>query len=202
MNVAIEASVRRDQALASSGHAVDAAALAPPGVIPATDNRDHPGYAVGNTAHINLNTIWSLQPGLLWREANFVGEIAWNRRLSCQTTCAALDPNATRDAVSVRAVFEPTYRQVVSGLDLGVPIGVGYTFKGSRSSLGPAFPPEDGGDFTLGLNGVYEQAWRFSLAYTRFFGTAGTLLDASQSFSYRQTRADRDFLALTVRRSF
>lgn len=202
MNVSVEASVRRNQALASSGHAADASALAPPGVMALTDNRDNPGYAVGNTAHINLNTIWSLEPSALWREANFVGEIAWNRRLSCQINCAALDPHSTRDAVSLRAVFEPTYRQVLPGLDLGVPIGIGYTPKGSRSVMGPAFPPEGGGDLTLGLNGVYEQAWKFSLAYTHFFGKAGTLLDATQSFSYQQTRKDRDFISFSVRRSF
>lgn len=202
VNVAAEASVRHNQALASSGHAADASALAPPGVIPVTDNSNNPGYAVGNTAHINVSTIWTLEPSSLWREANFVGEIAWNRLLGCHINCAALDPNATRDAVSVRAVFEPTYRQVVPGLDLSVPIGIGYTPNGSRSSLGPAFPPEGGGDLTLGLNGVYAQTWRFSVAYTHFFGNAATLLDATQSFSYQQTRKDRDFLLFSVRRSF
>lgn len=201
MNLAAEASVRKNQALASSGHAVDLSALG----APATDNRNNPAYAVGDTGHVNVSTIWSLEPSPLWREALFIGELAWNRLLSCTKSCAALDPNATRDAVSVRMVFEPTYRQVVPGLDLGIPIGLGWTPKGSRSSLGPvAFPAEAGGDFTIGLNGTYNQAWKFNLAYTRFFGTAGPLLDNAQapSFTYQQSRKDRDFLSLTVRRSF
>lgn len=209
VNVAAEASVRNNQALSSSGNAADASALAPPGVIPATDNRDNPGYAVGRTAHLNVSTIWSLQPSVLWREALFIGEIAWNRMLSCEKSCDALDRNATRDATSLRAVFEPTYRQVIPGLDLGVPVGIGYTPYGSRSSLGPfATPPEGGGDWTIGLNGVYEQVWRFNLAYTHFFGPAGTLLDmpttpgVNPAFTYQQTRADRDFVSLNVRRSF
>jgi hypothetical protein len=209
VNVAVEASLRRNQALAST-HASDASGLAPPGVIPASDNSGNPAYAIGNTAHANASVIWSLEPSALWREASLVGEIAWNRLLSCRINCvsvapgvaAALDPNATRDAVSLRAVFEPTYRQVVSGLDLGFPLGVGYTPKGSRSIMGPSFPAENGGDITLGVNGVYEQVWRFSVAYTHFAGSAGTLLDATQSFSYQQARKDRDFLALNVRRSF
>jgi hypothetical protein len=158
---------------------------------------------VGNTAHLNVSSIWSLQPSALWREALFIGEVAWNRLLSCTLHCASLDPRATRDALSLRMVFEPTYRQVVPGLDLGIPIGLGWTPKGSRSALGPfAFPAEGGGDFTLGLNGTYNQAWKFNLAYTHFFGTAAPLLDASRSFSYGQSRKDRDFIALTVRRSF
>lgn len=209
VNVAVEASVRRNQSLASSGHAVDASTLAPPGVIPASDNRDNPAYAVGNTAHANVSAIWSLEPSALWREALFIGELAWNRLLHCEKSCGALDPNATRDAVSLRAVFEPQYRQLMPGLDLGVPIGLGWTPKGSRSVIGPfAYPAEDGGDFTLGLNGTYEQVWRFNVAYTHFFGKAATLLDlpadpsVPPSFTYQQSRRDRDFLSLTLRRSF
>lgn len=197
VNLAAEGSVRENQALASGGHASDVSGL--------SNNTNNPAYAVGKTGHLNVSTIWALQPSALWREALLVGEIAWNRLLSCDKSCSALDPNATRDAVSMRAVFEPTYRQVVPGLDLSVPFGVGYTPYGSRSSLGPfSTPPEGGGDWTLGLSGVYEQVWRFNLAYTHFFGPSGTLLDSAQvpSYTYLQTRADRDFVSLTVRRSF
>lgn len=202
MNLAAEASLRRNQSLASAGIAADVSG-ALPFPIPANDNGGNPAYAVGNTAHINLSSIWSLQPSALWREAVFLGEIAWNRLLNCKLSCDALDPRATRDAVSLRAVFEPSYRQVISGLDIGVPIGVGWTPKGSRSSLGPvAYPAENGGDFTIGLNGTYEQVWKFNVAYTQFFGSAGPLLDANRSFTYQQSRRDRDFVSLTVRRSF
>ncbi|MEA3393207.1 MAG: DUF1302 family protein [Pseudomonadota bacterium] len=197
VNIAAEGSVRQNQALSSGGHASD--------ISGQSDNKGNPAYAVGKTAHLNVSTIWALQPSALWREALLVAEVAWNRLLTCDKSCSALDPNATRDAVSMRAVFEPTYRQVVSGLDLSIPFGVGYTPYGSRSSLGPfSTPPEGGGDWTLGLSGVYEQVWRFNLAYTRFFGPSGTLLNSAQvpSFTYQQTRADRDFISLTVRRSF
>lgn len=209
VNVAAEASVRHNQSLASSGHAADASALAPPGVVPASDNSDNPAYAVGNTAHVNVSAIWSMEPSALWREALFIGELAWNRLLSCKKSCAALDPNATRDAVSLRFVFEPTYRQVLPGLDLGVPVGLGWTPKGSRSVIGPfAQPAEGGGDVTLGVNGTYDQVWKFNVAYTRFFGNAAPLLDqpanpaTPPSFTYQQSRKDRDFVSLTVRRSF
>jgi hypothetical protein len=209
VNLAAEASLRRNQSLASSGHAADTSALAPPGLVPASDNRGNPAYAVGNTAHLNVSAIWSLQPSAMWREALFIGELAWNRLLSCKKSCAALDPNATRDAVSLRFVFEPTYRQVLPGLDLGVPIGLGWTPNGSRSVIGPfANPAEGGGDFTLGLNGTYDQVWRFNLAYTKFFGKAAPLLDqpanpaTPPSFTYQQSRKDRDFVSLSVRRSF
>lgn len=204
-NFAAEASIRKDQSLASS-HAVDASALG--GAV--TDNNDHPAYAVGDTAHINVSTIWSVPGTPLWNEANLVAEVAWTRLLHCEKNCdatpggpAALDPNATRDSWSMRGVFKPTYRQVVSGLDISVPIGVGYTPKGSRNILGPwAVPAEDGGDFTIGLTGLYMNEFELGLAYTHFFGSTGELLDEGMSYSYQQARKDRDFVAVTAKYSF
>jgi hypothetical protein len=205
-NVAIEASIRRGQALASS-HGFDASALG----APATNLTDNPPYAVGNTAHVNLSTLWMLPDTPLWREATFIGEIAWNRVLSCTRNCelatatsGALDPHATRDATALRFVLRPSYRQVASGLDLVVPIGVGWSPKGSRSmALGPgSLPPDGGGDFSLGVEGEWQGTWRFALTGTHFFGPAATFLDGGNFYSYAQSLRDRDFLAFSLRRTF
>lgn len=201
VNLAMETSIRKDQALASSNAADTSLLGGPP-----TDNKNNPGYAVGDTAHINVSTIWMLKPGLLWQEATFVGEVAWNRLLSCNTGCdgpnAALASTATRDAFAMRGVFEPTYRQILPGLDLGVPIGIGYSPKGSRSSVGPGYPAEDGGDLTIGLSGVYFNAWHLNLAYTKFYGKTEGFLQDDGAFSYQQSLKDRDFVSFTVRHTF
>lgn len=125
-------------------------------------------------------------------------------QLRCQRRGAgALDPNITRDAWAVRAVFQPMYRQAMVGWDISLPMGVGFTPNGSRNPLGPAaVPAENGGDMTLGITGLYMNQWNLNLAYTRFFGSAGTFLDENNAYSYKQSRADRDFVAFTVRRSF
>jgi hypothetical protein len=202
LNVAIEGSLRRNQDLASS-QAADASGLAPPGVIAATDNRDNPGYAVGKTAHVNVNALWSLPPTPLFAEGNLAAEVAWNRVLAVTKNAAALDPNATRDAYALRVQVEPLYRQVTGGWDLGVPLGLGYSPRGSRSmALGPAWTPENGGDLTLGLNATYLDAWRFSLAYTHYFGREATFITSANTFSYGQYLKDRDFVAFSVRRTF
>ncbi|RJF95785.1 DUF1302 domain-containing protein [Noviherbaspirillum saxi] len=221
-NVALEASVRRNQALASSGGTVDVTpllrALPFPVPIPTVDNADNPAYAVGNTAHVNLSTIWSLPPNGLFRESTLVGEIAWNRMLSCKKHCvpgapgvpAALDPNGKRDAIGMRMVFTPTYRQVLPGMDLSIPVGLSYAPKGSRSlALGPGvLPPNNGGDFTLGMSVVYDATWYFDAAYTHFYGKADTLLSSDPTratappFTYGQSLRDRNFLTLTLRRTF
>lgn len=199
VNAAVEASIHRNQDLASSG-AADLSQLLP---VPATNNSDNPGYAVGKTAHINLSALWTLPQNPLFNEGNFTGEVAWNRVLSVTKNAAALDANATRDAYALRMQIEPLYRQVAGGLDLGVPIGLGYSPRGSRSmALGPALPPENGGDLTLGLNATYLDAWRLSLAYTHYFGREVTLVDSRNAYSYQQYLKDRDFIAFSVRRTF
>jgi hypothetical protein len=219
-NIAGEVSVRDNMDLAST-HGADASALAPPGFIPPSDNVNNPAYAVGRTAHINLSTLWQVPRTALWSEATFIGEIAWNRVLSCQKNCTVysyatntgvIDPNSTRDAANLRMVFAPTYRQVVPGIDLNVPIGLGYAPKGSRSrALGAGASIADGGgDLSLGVSGTYLDVWRFSLTATHHLGTANTFLAAPagtppgtpQSFSYGQALKDRDFIAFSLARTF
>lgn len=199
INLAIEASVRHNQDLAST-NSVNTQALGGP----ATDNSGNPAYAIGNTAHVNLSTLWQVPSSPLWQEATLAGELAWNRVLKITQNPDAVDPNATRNAVSLRFVLEPTYRQVLPGLDVGVPIGLGYTPKSSRSmALGPGGQPASGGgDLTIGLNGAYLDVWRFSLSYTHYFGPEGHFLDANNHFSYRQAMKDRNFVAFSVRRTF
>lgn len=204
-NFAMEASIRHNQDLASSG-AFDASALGGP----ATNNNSNPGYATGKTAHINASVLWTLAPTVLFNEASFMGEVAWNRVLSVTHNpvnaigVAALDPHATRDSIAFRGIFTPTYRQVLSGLDIEVPIGLGFSPKGSRSmALGPGnFPADGGGDFSVGVNGIYLDNWRVGLSYTHFFGPMDTLLNSTNAFSYKQTQGDRDFIALSVRTTF
>lgn len=210
VNLAIEASIRDGQDLASSGHASD---FSQAFGTPVTNNSSRPGYAVGRTAHVNLSMVWSLDPTFLFNEATVLGEVAWNRVLSCQKNCEVFNPvthqgvidnNSSRDATAFRVLFEPKYRQVLSGLDLSVPIGVGYSPKGSSSrALGAGiFPPENGGDLTIGINGAYMDAWRFTAAYTHYLGDAKTFLDSDNSFSYGQSLKDRDFIAFSLSRTF
>ena len=201
-NVAIEGSVRHNQDLAST-QGVDLSSFTP---AAPTNNTDNPGYAVGNTAHINLSTLATLDSTPLWREASLLAEIAWSRVLKVTKNDAAKDPNATRDGVAVRFVLEPTYRSVLPGVDLGVPIGVGWAPKGSRPlAMNPnTWIPEGGGDVSIGLNGSFRDAWRFTLAYTHYYGEAKAFNDltANNAFTWKQTLKDRDFIAASVRYSF
>lgn len=200
-NVAIEASVRHSQDLASSAGA-DVSAFAP---VPSADNRNNPAYAVGRTAHVNLSTLASLPATPLWREASLLAEIAWNRVLKVTKNAAAVDPNATRDGVALRFMLEPTYRSVVPGVDLSVPIGVGWAPRGSRplAMTNPnMWVADGGGDVSVGLNGSFRDVWRFSFALTHYFGRAAAFNDAANAYSWQQSLRDRDFVAASLRYSF
>ena len=200
-NVAGEISFRRNQDLASSSAAVDASALTG---APANDNRDKPAYAVGRTAHANLSVLWTPPRSDLFPESTLVAELAWNRALSVTKNSAVVAPKATRDAVALRMTFEPLYRQVLPGVDLSVPLGLGYSPKGSRSlALGPgAFPAEGGGDMSVGLNATYLSVWYAGVAYSHFYGAKRTFLDNNNNYTYQQNLKDRDFLSFSIRRTF
>jgi len=168
--------------------------------VAGADNSGNPLYAVGRSAHAQINWIASLGPSFLSREADFVGELAWNRRLSITKNAAALNPNADRDAANLRVVLEPKYRQVLPGLDLSVPVGVGYGFLGNSSVVG-AFSGKNTGDISVGVNGSYLDVWRFGLNLTHYVGKAGTFIAGGHQ-TFLQSSADRDFLSLNLRRTF
>lgn len=199
MQLAIEGSIRHNQDLAST-RANDVSALLG---TPANNNSNNPAYAVGRTAHINISTLTTLPSSFLAREASLIGEVMWNRVLSVQKNAQALDPNSTRDAWALRMVLEPTYRQVLPGVDISVPIGLSWSPAGSRSqALGPSLPAESGGDMTIGVKGSYLDVWRFSLAYTHFYGAGAPMMTGfPPSFTYQQFMKDRDFVSLSISRT-
>ncbi|GGY18433.1 DUF1302 family protein [Massilia dura] len=211
-NFAAEASVRHNAPLSNAGTA-DLFGLVPAafgGPAAASDNSGNPVYPVGRTAHLNISMLASLGPSFIAREASLVGEIAWNRVTSITKNASMIDPNARREGTAVRVVYEPSYRQVGSGLDLSVPIGLGYAPAGRSLALGNSFGVQHGGDLSAGLNAVYESAWYLSLNYTHYFGREDTptvLTHAAQTlpqtgYTYGQAMKDRDFISLSVRRTF
>ncbi|MNB82589.1 hypothetical protein D3C76_773500 [compost metagenome] len=165
------------------------------------NNDSDPLYATGHTLHANLSWLAIMGPSFVAQEANFIGEFAWNRTLSVTRNTDAVDPNATRDAWSMRTVYEPMYRQAFSGLDISVPVGVSYTH-GNSSALGPGFGTNNGGDINIGIKGNYLNQWNLGLTYTHFYGPENTFLDANSNYTYDQSLKDRDFVAFSVSRTF
>ncbi|MNU00803.1 hypothetical protein D3C72_2440290 [compost metagenome] len=49
---------------------------------------------------------------------------------------------------------------------------------------------------------TYLSAWKAGLTYTHYYGPQDTQLDGNFNYTYDQTLKDRDFLSLTVSRTF
>lgn len=196
-NVAGELSFRDNMPLVSTGQ-VDAFGTA--------DNDKHSLYAVGRSAHLNLSAVYSLPSSSLYDNAMFVGEIGWNRLLSVTKNGDALTPNATRDAWGIRFTLEPSYYQVVPGLDISLPLGIGYN-PASGSSVVGSFNggADNGGDISLGINAQYLRNLRFGASYTHYYGDADTVLHNTGTgyiHTFGQALKDRDYLSLSVQYSF
>jgi hypothetical protein len=183
--------------LASSGQSV----LPNIGVGVNYNNSDTPGYAVGETAHLNFSWLASMGPSFLAQEASFVGEIAWNTRTKVTKNAQMLNPNADKSATAVRMVYAPSYRQALPGLDLTPSLGLGYT-QGRSSALGNAFGPDKGGDINLGLSGTYLGRWIAAVNYVHYVGPVGGSTDNNTNVQFKQALKDRDFLSFSLRTTF
>lgn len=186
-NWATEMSIRKDAALATR--------------MPAFFLNGSPlngPYPVGDTAHWNLSWLASLGPSFISKEADFVGELAWNRTLSVSQ--GRYDANANRDGFAVRFIYEPKYRQVMDGLDISVPINVGVSLAKS-SAIGNALGGDHTGDISVGLSGIYLGTWKGSLNYTQYFGKVTTEV-TNGTMNWGQHFADRDYISASISRTF
>jgi hypothetical protein len=209
VNVAAEVSVRRGTPLTNDPQLVLGPVIA--------DNNDHPLYAIGNSAHANLSLIWTMPRFFLSNEPSLTMEVAYNQLTNCTRNCTptaaasgrakgALDPGTGRRAAAVRAAFAAPQRNVLDGLDLTPSLSVGYNH--GRSPV-VVFGPDRGGDATFTLAGNYLTVWDFSLAYTHYYGKENTATysaiatnNVNGTFTFAQAFKDRNFVSLSVRRTF
>lgn len=216
LNWAAETSLRWNAPLASDPAVVGTGVVATCGQSSAD-----PCFAVGRTAHAQVSGIYVLQPGPLWGGGAVVSELAYNRTLKVTRDIFAaadggsqgvggLDPNTTRGAWAWRMLFEPQYFQALPGLDLSVPLSVGYNFGGRSSAIGNfAGGVSDGGDYSVGLKGTYQTDWKVALTYTNYFGKPKTFTEtlipgagSPRQLTFGQTLADRAYVAFSLSRTF
>lgn len=180
-DVAGEFSLRRNMPLVSYPIIVPTGARA--------DNTNHPLYSLGNTLHGQVSSDTTFAASSLWERADFAVELAANERLHVTRNPATLDPTVDRFAMAFHTNFTPQYFEVLPGLDLGVPIGFGYGLVGNSST--DDTQKAHAGNFEIGLAVTYRAAWQGNLTFTHFIGDP-----------VHQRLADRDFIALTVQRTF
>jgi hypothetical protein len=138
----------------------------------------------GDTIQAQASFTAQLPPSRWWNGATWQTEFAGNGLLD-----ATPGSGRTRYALAGRTVFTPSYYQVLPGLDISFPIGMGYDPAG-RSSIDPS-QQSGAGDITAGISAKFRTVWLFAASFTHFIGGAGA-----------QPLADRDFAVFSVSRSF
>ncbi|MDE2584477.1 MAG: DUF1302 family protein, partial [Betaproteobacteria bacterium] len=85
--------------------------------------------------------------------------------------------------------------------------GVGYGINGRSSVAGVSalMPVEHGGNISIGIKGEYQKTWQMGLNYTHYYGPTGSVIKygtAAPELSYKNFHGDRDFISLSVQRTF
>lgn len=176
-NLGAEVSYRNGVPLVSAGL---------PSVLPGQriDN-SNPMYAVGDSVHYQLSAIYAGKAGWFWDNMSIAGEIGGHQLARITANEAMYDNTRDRHAFGMRGTLSFDYYQVAPGLDLTVPITVGYNPMG-RSPITTAFNTygsHRGADVTLGLTGVYGLKYRGGISVTRFYGKEAQNLYRDRSFA-------------------
>ena len=196
-----EVSVRRDMPLVSAGlfalpgssgggYGGFAYATAnAPRYDPASSNESVLAFPTGTTFHAQLSSVSTLSPGPFWQGADLSAELAVNDLLDVTGHPELLASGRNDFAAAFRAVFEPHYYEVLPALDLSVPLGLGYDLVG-KSSVDSSMNA-GAGDVEIGVSATYRTVWEASLTFTHFIGPPD-----------RQPFGDRDFVAISLQRTF
>ncbi|MRW91822.1 DUF1302 family protein [Duganella sp. FT80W] len=188
-NVGLEASVRDGQAL----NAKQGTVVLPAGQTASWLDANTP-YPTGRTSHLNLSTTIVSGASGWYDGLSVVGELSANHLLSVKDNPEKVDTALNKTAYGGRVVFTPSWYQVLSGLDLAVPVNVGWAFKG-KSVIDTAFPfsgsPDHGGEIALGVTGTYLTKYIANLTFINYRGKATT-----------QPLLDRDYVRFSLQTSF
>lgn len=150
-------------------------------------------YAVGNTLHYQASAIY-LGPGTpLWAASSWLTEIAGDSLLGFTKNRDNFDRSYKHTALGLRTLFTAEYFHVLPGLDLNVPVGLGWDFMGLAPDT-VAFNNygiDRGGDLSVGVSGTYLNKWIAGITYTYYIAPPG-----------RDLYADRDFVSFSIQRTF
>jgi hypothetical protein len=147
-----------------------------------------PYYSRGDTLHAQISVITELAETPLWDKADAATEIVTDNILNFAGAAPSAAP-FSRFALKARARIEPRYFQVLPNLDISGVAELGLNMAGHSFTY---YAQNSGtGDFRLGVSGTYLSAWKAGITYFGFLGAPS-----------RQPLADRDFVMLSLERTF
>jgi len=150
-------------------------------------------YAKGDTIHYQASAIYLGSATPLWEGVSWLTEVAGDNLAAFTENSQNFNHSQKYMALGFRTLFSPDYFHVLPGLDVSVPIGLGWNFMGlAPDTQGFNTTGIDrGGDLTIGLTGTFQNVWTGGISYTRYIAPPA-----------RDPYADRDFVQFNVERSF
>ena len=152
---------------------------------------DREPYAIGDTLNGDVSSTTGFARSRLWDSATLSADLAGRWRLAVRGDSAPPEPSAKDVALAFRASFEPTYFEVLPQLDLTLRVSLGWAIVGALTTDPYQSQNEGAGDLDFGVTAKYRVTWSASVAVTHFIGRADD-----------QPFADRDFLSISVQRTF
>jgi hypothetical protein len=191
VNYAGEISIRTNDALESN------VSLGPGETA---NNTNDTAYAKGDTLHYQASEVYLGGGNALWQGCSLLTEIAGMNLLAItshkENYGYALPYGGysrPHMALGLRTLFTANYFHVLPGLDVNIPIGLGWNFMGHAPDT-PGFNNtgiDRGGDLTVGVSFTYHNVWTGGVSYTRYIAPP-----------QRNPYADRDFVQANVERTF
>lgn len=166
--------------------------------------------ARGNTWHALVNFLYLFAGTPLYDKATGIAEFTWNR-LDRVTSHPELFKwgggftdvdQAKKDFIGGQINFEPTWFQVMPGVDLSMPLSGYMGLVGNSCVTGGG--TKNSGTYSVGFTADVFQKYKASLTYIGFFGpletdAAGALQGGNGPFGVLK---DRDMITLTLKASF
>jgi hypothetical protein len=158
-----------------------------PPLIQFPNGSDITPYAMGATLNGQISGASTFGRNALWDTANLQFELAANGPVRMPHYAQMLaSPGAQ---VAFRALFEPSYFEVLPNLNLTLDIGIGLTLAGySRAT---DYGDNSTRDLEFGVTATYQVFWNASVVFSHFLGSPD-----------RQRLADRDFVTFRIQRAF
>lgn len=203
ISIGTELSYRHNMPLWSN-----AAVILPGGALPGSGETYG---ARGDTWHglVNFMKFYNKTP--LFDRATVIAEFTWNRLnyvsqrsdlFKWHETYNGID-KVSKDYVGSQIIFSPTWFQVVSGIDLSLPLSYAVGLSGNSAVTNGG--NEGTGSYSIGLGADIFQKYKVDLKYVGFFGDLGE--DPSNAGQYVANGSsaalrDRDMIILTLKTTF
>lgn len=163
----------------------------------------------GDTFHAVVNTLKLFTKSPVFDNAAFLTEFVYDRWLSISSGrelfkgrdgYAGVD-RVTKDHVAAQFIFNPTWFQVLPGVDLSMPLSCSVGLAGT-SSIIPEANNKNDGQYGIGFSADIFQKYKADLNYVGYFGPLPSDAAGTHADSPFPTLKDRNMITLTLKTTF